>query len=150
MGYCYSRGRLCCDVCGEPDGVRRQRCPHNYCQAIACCGSDACKVKLRTYRAETCAVSCKESHRVFLAREAEREALLAAGKLLRCAAVCDGHGVKVWFKSKDGEAVRWMHVETYDAFPLLDSVSVEQFEAIGVVAESLHSLPLQERQVSHV
>jgi hypothetical protein len=29
MGYCHdSRGRLCCDACGQPGGVRKRLCPH--------------------------------------------------------------------------------------------------------------------------
>lgn len=60
-----------------------------------------------------------------------------AGKLLRCAAVQDGPGVKVWFESNDKrDHLRWMSTTTYQSFRLLDNVTLEQFEAVGQVVEA--------------
>ncbi len=48
MGYCYDQHkRLCCDVCNTAGGVRKVRCPVNYCQAYACCQKPECKAKVK-------------------------------------------------------------------------------------------------------
>lgn len=41
MGYSYDArtGQLCCDACGRHGGVRRKRCPVNWCQPIALCAA---------------------------------------------------------------------------------------------------------------
>ena len=38
MGYCYDQhNRLCCDICGKAGGVRKIKCPVNWCQPVAAC-----------------------------------------------------------------------------------------------------------------
>lgn len=37
MGYSYMRGRLVCDHCGRTGGVRKRRCPANWCPPPAYC-----------------------------------------------------------------------------------------------------------------
>jgi hypothetical protein len=61
MGASYEAGRLCCDRCDQPGGVRRRQCPHfvtstslwtgerttlRYCPAVPLC--DACYRAVRT------------------------------------------------------------------------------------------------------
>lgn len=147
MGYCYTRaGKLCCDFCGE-DGASKRACPHGYCQAVACCGSNICKASLKAYRKTTCAISCKVSHTRFAANEAERAAMLAAGKWVRCAAVgidgTDGFKdcVKVWFRNGAAERVLFMLAETYHAFELLRPTTDDDYRAHGIVSETPNAFP---------
>ncbi len=142
MGFCYtSSGKLCCDICGEA-GARKKPCPAGYCQAYACCTGEACKAKLKEHRRTHCAVHCVAASREFKRMLAERAELLAAGRLIRCAAVTEGHGVKVWFESKEHrDHVRYMASATYRAFDILDNVTLEQFEAVGLVTLTLDELP---------
>lgn len=134
MGFSYQGGKLCCDICGEA-GARKKPCPHEYCQPIACCNRPECKAKLAAHRQTNCHVHCKAASEAFDRREEERQRRLDNGEFLRCAAVgVDGlkDCVKVWFRNKQGvEMVRHMAKATYDAFPLLESVSPEQFEKVG-------------------
>lgn len=141
MGYCYDNsGRLCCDICNEAGGARKMRCPYNYCQPIACCDRDACRDKLRQHRRATCASKCKLANEQFMEEEAEKKRRLDAGEFLRCAALSESHFarcVRVWFRNKAGvERIMFMSDDTYDAFPLRASVSVEQYQGMGEVVDS--------------
>lgn len=138
MGYCTDRhGRLCCDICGNAGEVRRVRCPYGYCPATAACPKCRKEHKRIFSAAHHREHGCKARHEECVRREAERVALLKEGRLLRCAAVKDGPGVKVWFESSKGrDHLRWMSAETYRAFDLLENVTLEQFDAVGAVVES--------------
>ncbi len=136
MGYCYQGNKLCCDTCGAA-GARKQKCPQNWCQPIACCGSPECKARVAAYRKTTCATSCKKYHAEMVARDAEEKARLDAGEWIRCAALSEQkpyHCVKVWFKNAaKGELIRYMTHEAYDAFPLCTPVNPEQYATVGRV-----------------
>lgn len=135
MGYCYSNGKLCCDICGEP-GARKSKCPHGYCPAVACCTRPECKAKLKQSRKEHCDVHCKPAHAAFVAQQGRTAARLAAGEWLRCAAVTmyPRDCVEVTFKNAAGERIdRYMSHELYDWFPLGIDVSIEQYAKVGRV-----------------
>jgi hypothetical protein len=139
MGYCYETrtGSLCCDICGNA-GARKNKCPHGWCQPVACCMSEKCKATLKEHRRTTCAVGCKKAHADMVARDAVEAARLAAGEWLRCSALSEQklhNCVKVWFRNAaKAELIRYMPHATYDAFPLCEPVSVEQYAAVGGVA----------------
>ena len=89
---------------------------------------------------------CKKAHAEYLAYEAEKQRRLNAGEYLRCAALGEQAYtlcVKVWFRNSAGdEIIRYMHVNTYHAFPLLESVSPEQYASVGrVECEPFTSTP---------
>lgn len=138
MGYCTdNQGRLCCDICGRAGGVRRVRCPFGYCPSCAACPECRKTHKQKFSAANHRAHGCEAKHNECVRRDEERAALLRAGRLVRCAAVSDGPGVKVWFESLTSrDHLRWMTSPTYQAFRLLDNVTLEQFQAVGQVVES--------------
>lgn len=138
MGYCTdNQGRLCCDICGAAGGVRRYPCPFGYCPQTAACPNCRKLQNKRFCRAAHRAHGCERRHNEMMQRDAERKELIAAGRLVRCAAVQDGPGVKVWFESKEGrDHLRWMSSETYQSFELLQNVTLEDFQAVGLVVES--------------
>lgn len=130
MGYCYQAGRLCCDICGKAGGVRKLRCPHGYCPAVACCDRDLCRDKLSAHRKTHCKTACKRGHEEHVKTQADHDAKLAAGLFLRCAAVGINDGVvKVWFKGAGGaERVRYMAKATYGVFPIGWSIAANVTE----------------------
>lgn len=138
MGYSYSmEGRLCCDACPAERGVRKRKCPYGYCPAPAVC--KACwesgeRERSARYHKEA---GCKESHEAYQAKEAACQALLAAGKAVRSAAVglFDGTGmVKVWFKKVDGsEEVYLMHEAVYEAHALGENTTPEDYAKHGTL-----------------
>lgn len=137
MGYCYQGRRLCCDICGEA-GAKKMRCPHGYCQPIACCDRDLCRDKLRDHRRKVCKTQCKPASDKYAMRESERKAMLADGKWLRCAAlsVADDR-VHVLFENASRQHVgRYMKPETYHAYPLLENRTIEDYEAVGELFEA--------------
>ena len=89
MGYSFDfRGRMCCDSCGNPGGVRRRTCPHRvryhdggsapYCYPPALCS--ACYAKhggLRGVHGERCRDGAGEAQ----VREDRIGAKLAAGEI---------------------------------------------------------------------
>ena len=65
----------------------------------------------------------------------ERVDMLASGKAVRCSALGAGERVHVLFEKSGGVTIgKWMSGKTYDAFPLLDNVTLEMFEAVEGVA----------------
>jgi len=55
MGFCYdSHGRLCCDLCGSSGGVRKVRCPVNWCSPIAVCPKCRTEGKLKSVDHSSC------------------------------------------------------------------------------------------------
>ena len=135
MGYCTDQhGRLCCDFCGQSGGVKRRRCPFGYCQSVACCTRQECRDKLKDYRKKHCRTSCKKGHAEFVAMQEEKQRLLQAGKWLRRAAWNWGKCVKVMFHNLHGHDLEVdMAKQTYDAFPLLTNVTLEQYKEVGRV-----------------
>lgn len=131
MGYVYDArtGQLCCDSCGKHGGVRRVRCKYGYCQALALCADCRKGDTLKQFR-QHCEKNCKEAAAEFAAREAEKEAALAAGHYVFCASVytkgSDQKRVDMTFRNRDGETLNltvatevrekfhWRDVTTYD------------------------------------
>lgn len=139
MGFCYENGKLCCDICGHA-GARKCRCPHGYCQSVACCTSEKCKANLAEHRRTHCAIECKRLHAEFVETEARKAEMLSRGLFLRRAAVgVDGfrNCVRVWFRNGQGaELVRFMAGQTYRALDLLDLATPDDYRAIGEVSET--------------
>jgi hypothetical protein len=96
MGFCYTQsGQLCCDVCGNAGGVRKIKCPVNWCQATATC--ESCKPKVKAFDHSSCRESVARKQRelaevtqgrahLVLYSETSRHGLLASasvGALLR-------------------------------------------------------------------
>lgn len=89
MGNCYDRrGRLCCDQCGQADGVRKCTCPYKvltdssraprtllaYCKALALCGPCLKELGGRSGVHKNCAAEAESSQAEFDAVEARLEA----------------------------------------------------------------------------
>ena len=134
MGFCYSGRRLCCDLCGAA-GARKVRCPFGWCPSTAAC--PACRNthgKTKLGRTAHRAYGCEANHNLYMAAEAKRLALLAAGHWLRAVALAMAHPgtCKVWFRNLAGEemAVR-MPTEIYLAFPVGEAVTLERFETLA-------------------
>lgn len=110
MGFCYDmRNRLCCDLCGESGGVRRQKCPSGWCQAYA-----VCKACMPAYRARKADIheGCAHSSANYHAQQAKRQALIDAGELVLASAVNTDDGMtKVWFKGANGIEVERVMTE---------------------------------------
>lgn len=109
MGFSYQvegvRRVLCCDVCEHAGGVRKQKCPHGWCQATALCEgcrkSPEVRAKLAASHAGCAAASAK-----FAAEQATTAALQASGEYVFCASVyadSTHETVKVWFRGATGE-----------------------------------------------
>jgi hypothetical protein len=153
MGYSYTRdGKLCCDICGDSGGVRKQKCPQNWCQPYACCQSPECRAKLAQHRKEVCAVQCKEHSEHARQRDAREAAMLEKGHAIRCSASTMTPDykdcVKVWFSRnpRGGHVkcanvpahriccVAYMATETYRAIPLLEPASIIDYARHGEVS----------------
>ena len=141
MGYCYYGRQLCCDVCGNPGGVRKHRCPFGWCPAIALCPK--CKrehpeyTSKKFHREHGCEQRMVEVHQ----REAEEQRILKEGKLLRRSALQhkDGVGfrIKVIFRGlKDIVRAFWMAPRTYRAIALGVPATVEDYRALGKVTRA--------------
>jgi hypothetical protein len=148
VGYCYSRGRLCCDACGIT-GARKRTCPHRvhypeggslpYCQAPALCGT--CYDQRRGVLHEECAAGAaaqNDWHR-------ERGRRLDAGEFEVRTAWGDWHSrvpagfVGVRFVGKGGS-------EVYRLVPAADYNVAERhwlsdYAATQAWADPDHTLP---------
>ena len=135
MGYSYDSltGRLCCDNCSNYTGVRKVRCPYNYCPAVALCPTCRANPKVKAdnkkYHLEA---GCKESHEQFVANENQRLSLYEQGIPVRKSALgLDDGTVKVWFESSQGEVIRIMPQEVYRAVSIMDVATLADFEKLG-------------------
>ena len=132
MGYLYDQhNRLCCDSCGQSGGVRRCRCPYNYCPAAALCVE--CKKKFKERLGKQAHEQCRVAHEEMEKRDREAERILNSGGKLRCSALSiPQHGVHVLFRDSTGATTGfYMSSETYDAFPLGENVTPEMFQQHG-------------------
>ncbi len=134
MGYSYDQdGHLCCDVCDHSGGVRKHKCPWNWCQAIALCPQ--CRVAERYlltneyHRGRGCEKFGKE----FRALALERHSLLTGGQCVRCAALRHYDQVKVIFRGQRSEFAYLMEPSTYYAIPLLVNATPEDYAKIGTI-----------------
>lgn len=147
MGYSYEKvynpvtnrhsHRLCCDVCGAV-GARKYRCPFGYCQAVA--GCPTCRKTRPDVFSKEAHVKqrCDVNHAAFVAHEQKERDMKEAGLFVRSAALNQEGGlVKVWFQSKGNvEKAFLMTPETYDAFPLFDLVTPEDYAKHGTLTET--------------
>ncbi len=138
MGYCYDmKMRLCCDLCGQAGGVRKHRCPHGYCPSPALCA--ACKkIVAADGRWKKAHITCKAGHDAMVARDRHQQELLDAGFFVRCSAMSADNGqVQVLFENKAGVVIgKYMDHATYDAIPLLQPVTPEDYAMYGAVSEA--------------
>lgn len=101
MGYSFDyRGRLCCDNCGQPGGVRKRKCPHTvmgnshrgaryalpYCPTPAVC--QPCWEKLGKNKVHD---RCKEGAARMQAKDDAVQELLDAGHYLPLSAFGSWH-----------------------------------------------------------
>jgi hypothetical protein len=135
MGFCYEGRKLVCDVCSAA-GARKRKCPFGYCSSLAVCKTcwNGPKFAKGAWKASHKAHGCDVKHAAYVAKEAEKAAMLAEGKLLRVAALGKGDGtVHVIFRGKDGEVGYLMSKEAYDAFPLGAPVTPEDYATVGTL-----------------
>lgn len=136
MGFCYEGRKLCCDGCGVAGGVRKRKCPHGYCPSSALCAGCLKAVKA-SGKWKLAHSTCEAGHAAYVAKEKAGAELLAAGRLLRCAALNvakDGSKVHVLFKDKDGNHTGfYMAKTTYDAFSLGAHVTPGDYAAVGTL-----------------
>jgi hypothetical protein len=129
MGYCYSGGKLCCDVCGSTGNVRKIKCPFNWCQPIALC--PACKATNKYHtKAVHISMGCDQREREFDERERRTKAILANGLPVRWSAMGTDDGrVHVIFRNKNFEVKEayYMSKKTYDAIDLLEPATPEDY-----------------------
>lgn len=138
MGYTYEKnyqtGRwsLCCQICGKAGGVRKHRCPYEYCPSLALCTGCAKTHKPRSENHQR----CKTADAEFQKEKRLREALLNNGYYVRTAAVGDNGVVKVWFKNGEG-AERQYHMakETYRSIELITPATIEDYMEHGELTE---------------
>jgi hypothetical protein len=134
MGFCYDyRNRLCCDACDEAGGVRKRPCPFGYCGPAALC--KACYAKHRAEFTKAAHEHCRKASEECKARWAREESMIAAGQLIRCAALQQDDGlVKVWFKGRnDSKVIYFMEPATYAAFPLGEIATPEDYRQRGIL-----------------
>ena len=105
MGYITDmNGRLCCDFCGTSGGVRRTRCPHNYCQRVAICPACRKEGKRKEFLQfdnghESCRVAVERMRR----RDDLESALLEQGYWVLTSAHRVGDGqVEAWLRNRHG------------------------------------------------
>lgn len=134
MGYCYfasgpNSGKRICECCQVNPG-RLRKCPYGYCQSPAVC--TACWPIRKGEIKNHCFDHCKPASERFAAREAQQKALLAAGNSLRVSAMSTSDGrVHVIFRNGSGQETGfYMQAATYDAIPMLEPATREQYEAI--------------------
>mgnify|MGYP007017464987 CR=1 FL=1 len=148
MGYCYDNHNiLCCDICGHSGGVRKYRCPWNYCSPTAACPECRKKHPDKFGKKYHRAHGCEKHHLEHYAWENERIALLTAGKAVRCSALglADTPGipgkVHVLFQRSSGldpHCSNWtegyyMSKGTYHAIPLLKNVTPDDYRQFGEI-----------------
>lgn len=137
MGYCYDArtGKLCCDVCDSSEEVKKYKCPFGWCQAIALCAE--CRKKHPEYVSKEYhrKHGCEQSHQEAVRQKAEYQALLNAGKFVRCSALSHSErpdlNVKVIFRGRSGEEAYWMSHKTYDSIPILTNATPADFRKHG-------------------
>jgi hypothetical protein len=141
MGYSYTAaGKLCCDVCDNDGGVKKYPCPFGWCQPIALCPE--CKAKHPEYvsKAHHRERGCERQHLEFERQKKERQDLIDAGQVVRCAALSHqehpGPNIKVIFKGKIGERAFWMSQETYHSLPLVDNATPADYRRHGPIMEA--------------
>ena len=138
MGYSYCENYLCCDGCGgygPGKAVSRRRCPYGYCPAPALC-QNCNKKENWTSKENHKKNGCEIEHARYIVLKAKEKELLEAGRFLRCAALSHNSHVKVIFRGKDSEKACLMSHETYHAFPLLEPVTIEDFQKVGALIET--------------
>ncbi|MFA5240357.1 MAG: hypothetical protein WC476_11720 [Phycisphaerae bacterium] len=71
--------------------------------------------------------------------KAQEEALKSAGKLIRCAALAldNPDRVKVIFRGLAGELAFFMSQETYEAIPLMQIATIEDYQERGEVLPAI-------------
>jgi hypothetical protein len=125
MGYSYTlSGQLCCDGCDNAGGVRRVRCPFNYCQPAALCPDCRAREPKGAARKRQHA-ECERLSTLFHARARRETELLAAGFAVRCSALAvdrpEGPRVHVLFRKADGSCLGfYMTRAAYDSRPLFE------------------------------
>jgi hypothetical protein len=141
MGYSYdASGKLCCDICDDSGGVRKYRCPFGWCQPIALCPK--CKHEHPEYTSKEWhrEHGCEKAMIQVKQEETKKQQMLAAGKLLRCAALWHpdrkDRKVKVIFRNGDKETAYWMARRTYDAIALGVLATVDDFKKHGKVTKA--------------
>lgn len=88
MGYVTDmQGRLCCEICGKAGGVRRHRCPFNYCGPDAVCPECRKLHREKFNKASHVARGCERSHLRFRAEQAEKARLKSLGIGVLCSAL---------------------------------------------------------------
>lgn len=138
MGYGYDlKNRLSCDSCGACGNTRKIPCPFGYCPAPALCPECKTKyadtLKKEWHRKRKCDLGMLRHD---LSNQ-EALCLLHTGHYLRCAALSHGDKVKVIFRGLSDEKAVFMAPETYDAFPLLKNVTLEDYAKIGTVTDAV-------------
>lgn len=137
MGYCYgsTSGKLVCDCC-DTEGARKRACPYGWCKPAALC--DACKRKVSAsgqWKKAHC--DCAAHAAEFDARNRREAALKESGAYVRCSALGVGDKVQVLFENKHGEVIgRLVSHETYDAIPLGEPATPEDYAKFGEVVET--------------
>lgn len=140
MGYCYTQdNRLCCDICGNSGGVRKYRCPFNWCQPLAACKSCRSTEKHRFSRGFHRADGCEKASLRFNEQKRQTKALQDAGIPTRCAALGvvlenEDKVVHVLFSYADESTVGYyMSHEVYDGIPLLTPASPKDYAKLGQI-----------------
>ena len=137
MGYSYSRGLLCCDICGKTGGVKKYRCPFGYCQAVAACPTCR-KNHTKTFgKAFHREMGCERRHQEFRQHEQERDDMIAAGGAVRCSALSGpDEMVHVLFRTKTGTVGYYMSHHTYDAIDLFTNSTPDDYRKHGPIREA--------------
>ncbi len=138
MGYCYNARtkKICCDCCGQSGNARKRACPCGYCPATALC-VECNKAVRNDGRWFKWHQDCKKNSDEFKARNNREKALKESGVHVRCSALAVGYLVHVLFENKHGEVIgKMMTHETYDAFPLLEPTTVEDYAKVGIVTDA--------------
>ena len=135
MGYLYdAKDRLVCDFCGQSGGVRKRRCPYDYCPAPAACAD--CYAKHRPIFLAAAHQQCKQRAEEYRAQRELARKLMAQGKPVRCSAVGQGNYVRVTFTYDERNSrteVYHMAPETYDAIPLATVATPDDYRAHGTL-----------------
>ena len=131
MGFIYSNdGKLCCDYCGSA-GARKYKCPHGYCPSCAAC-PECRKLHAKDFTKAGHA-SCKTHHEEFIAEQLKRQTIIDGGGAVRCAALSHGDKVKVIFQMAQQDTAYFMDHATYDAIPLFQIATPEDYSRVGAV-----------------
>lgn len=134
MGYCYDKnGNLICDFCGSSKSVKKVRCPFGYCPPDAVCPD--CKSKhenlfSKEYHRNK---GCERLSKAHDEREAQRNAILESGGVVRCSAMgTDDGAVHVLFSDKNYDCVGFfMSSATYNSIELLVVATPDDFRKYG-------------------